>query len=168
MLPCPLRLSEEPSTKTTICRIIPQAVCSRYRLRISAFCAPAVLGLMYLFCMNFTSSHTPTMFDCFNYPDPIAWPAAKLLDHILGVTEINQYKKAELRSLLQLHHSSSGSILDEELKILNGVLSLSEKRVVDIMTPIRDVMTLSVDQVLDHETIDKLWVICALKLRTFY
>ena len=38
--------------------------------------------------------------------------------------------------------------------ILNGVLSLNEKRVEEIMTPIQDCHTLPSDMVLDHEAID--------------
>jgi CBS domain containing-hemolysin-like protein len=41
-----------------------------------------------------------------------------------------------------------------QIVILNGVLSLNEKRVEEIMTPIADCHTLPSDMVLDHEAID--------------
>ena len=45
---------------------------------------------------------------------------------------------------------------DDEIAILNGVLELNTKSVVEIMTPIKDVVTLSADAVLDHALVDKM------------
>jgi len=45
---------------------------------------------------------------------------------------------------------------DDEISILNGVLSLNEKVVSDIMTPIDDVVVISYDKVLDNNAIDEL------------
>ncbi|SRR5258707_73384 len=67
---------------------------------------------------------------------PIAWPIAKLLDRVLGKSEATTYKKAELRTFLQFHRNSSEPLRDDEITILNGVLSLNDKRVDKIMTPI--------------------------------
>jgi len=66
---------------------------------------------------------------------PIAWPTAKLLDYVLGAHEENTYKKAELRSFLQFHRQGEEPLRDDEIAILNGVLSLNEQKVTDIMTP---------------------------------
>lgn len=78
---------------------------------------------------------------------PIAYPIAKLLDWALGKEGPSTYKKAELKSFLQFHRNTNVSsyvsptnesplpLTDEEIGILNGVLSLSEKKVTDIMTP---------------------------------
>ncbi len=79
---------------------------------------------------------------------PLTYPIAKLLDYVLGKEETTTYKKAELRSFLQFHRNPNSSLRpyiksdthnpplnDEEIGILNGVLSLSEKKVTDIMTP---------------------------------
>ncbi|KIO33613.1 hypothetical protein M407DRAFT_65336 [Tulasnella calospora MUT 4182] len=129
--------------------IIPQAVCARYGLAIGAKSATPVLIVMYIL-------------------SPIAYPIAKLLDWALGKEGPTTYKKAELKSFLQFHRNSSlGSytspteesplpLTDEEISILNGVLGLSEKRVTDIMTPMHDVVTLSADQILDHNMVDKI------------
>ncbi|KAI5118662.1 hypothetical protein M0805_001035 [Coniferiporia weirii] len=119
--------------------VIPQAVCARYGLSIGAKCAPLVLGLMYLFA-------------------PIAWPTAKLLDYVLGENEEHTYKKAELRSFLQFHRQGEEPLRDDEIKILGGVLELNTKSVVAIMTPMRDVVTLSADAVMDHALVDKILV----------
>ncbi|KAB5592990.1 Hemolysin [Ceratobasidium theobromae] len=121
--------------------IIPQAACARYGLQIGAMSAPLVLSLMYIFA-------------------PIAWPIAKLLDWALGNDETNTYKKAELKSFLQFHREGQEPLRDDEasnlfyISILNGVLSLNDKKVSEIMTPIQDVMTLSNDTILDHNRVD--------------
>ncbi|KIJ58936.1 hypothetical protein HYDPIDRAFT_177972 [Hydnomerulius pinastri MD-312] len=120
---------------TAIGKIIPQAVSVRYGLAIGARCAPFVLILMYLFA-------------------PIAYPIAKLLDYVLGVNEAHTYKKAELKSFLQFHRTGEEPLRDDEISILNGVLELNTKNVETIMTPIRDVVTLSADTILDHATVD--------------
>lgn len=115
--------------------IIPQAVSVRYGLAIGARCAPFVLCLMYLFA-------------------PVAWPIAKLLDYVLGANETHTYKKAELKSFLQFHRTGEEPLRDDEISILNGVLELNTKNVETIMTPIKDVVTLSIDTILDHNTVD--------------
>ncbi|KIY43938.1 DUF21-domain-containing protein [Fistulina hepatica ATCC 64428] len=119
----------------TICRIIPQAVSVRYGLAIGASCAPFVLVLMWIMA-------------------PIAWPIAKILDCALGVDEGHTYKKAELRSFLQFHRTGEEPLQDDEINILNSVLELSNKTVEAIMTPMKDVVTLSADAVLDHDLVD--------------
>lgn len=117
--------------------IIPQAVCVRYGLSIGAVCAPFVWALMILF-------------------SPIAWPTAKLLDYILGAEEGHTYKKAELKSFLQFHREGQEPLRDDEIVILNGVLSLNDKRVSEIMTDIKDCLTLPADKILNHEVIDQI------------
>lgn len=117
--------------------VIPQAVCARYGLAIGARAAPYVLILMYIL-------------------SPIAWPIAKLLDRVLGNSETHTYKKAELKSFLQFHRHGEEPLRDDEIKILNGVLELNAKRAVDIMTEMKDVVTISADTIMDHDTIDRL------------
>ncbi|KAG8913523.1 hypothetical protein FRC01_004496 [Tulasnella sp. 417] len=136
-------------TPTNADRIIPKAVCAQYGLAVGAKSATPVLILMYLL-------------------SPITYPIAKVLGWARGTEVPKTYKKAELKSLLQFHRNTNvGSYLspteesalpltDGEVNILNGVLSLSEKGVTDIMTPMDDVVTLSADQLLDHETMDKI------------
>jgi len=117
--------------------IIPQAVSVRYGLSIGARCVPVVLTLMYFFA-------------------PIAWPIAKLLDYVLGKSDVHTYKKAELKSFLQFHRTGEEPLRDDEISILNGVLELNTKRVERIMTPMKDVVTLSSDTILDAKMIESL------------
>jgi len=117
--------------------IIPQAICVRYGLAIGATCAPLVLAIMWILA-------------------PIAWPIAKLLDWALGGKEDHTYKKAELKSFLQFHRTGEEPLRDDEISILNGVLELNTKKVETIMTPMKDVMTLCADTILDHSKVDSI------------
>ncbi|KAH9005738.1 hypothetical protein EDB86DRAFT_3232003 [Lactarius hatsudake] len=75
---------------------------------------------------------------------PIAWPIAKFLDY------------AELKSFLQFHRTGEEPLRDDEINILNSVLELNTKSVEKIMTPMKDVVTLSSDTILDAKMIESL------------
>jgi metal transporter CNNM len=77
---------------------------------------------------------------------------------MLGGHEADTYKKAELKSFLQFHRHGEEPLRDDEIVILNGVLELNSKRVTEIMTPMKDVVTLSIDTVLDHDMVDRMCV----------
>ncbi|KAH8111452.1 DUF21-domain-containing protein [Phellopilus nigrolimitatus] len=128
--------------------VIPQAVCARYGLAIGAKCSILVLSLMYIF--------GSLLCNLAAFTAPIAWPIAKLLDYVLGADEEHTYKKAELRSFLQFHRQGEEPLRDDEIKILNGVLELNMKSIVETMTPMQDVMTLSSDAIMDHALVDKI------------
>lgn len=101
--------------------------------------APAVLVLMWIM-------------------SPVAWPTAKLLDWLLGEEHGTTYKKAGLKTLVQLHKTLGTSpaerLLEDEVNIIQGVLDLKEKSVSDVMTPMQDVFTMSADTVLDERMMD--------------
>lgn len=100
--------------------------------------SPFVLGLMYIM-------------------SPVAWPTAKLLDWLLGEDHGTIYKKSGLKTLVSLHRSmgEAGQRLHaDEVTIISAVLDLKEKSIGSIMTPMDDVFTLSLDDVLDEETMD--------------
>lgn len=100
--------------------------------------APFVLVLMYIMA-------------------PVAWPTAKLLDWLLGEDHGTVYKKAGLKTLVSLHKSLGevGQQLNaDEVTIISAVLDLKDKPVGSIMTPMEDVFTLSLDDVLDEKTMD--------------
>ncbi|KAG0151178.1 hypothetical protein CROQUDRAFT_651386 [Cronartium quercuum f. sp. fusiforme G11] len=118
--------------------IIPQSICVRYGLSIGAKSAPFVLALMYL-------------------EFPIAYPIAMLLDYILGHDEGTTYRKAELKTFVGLHrHIGTDGLNEDEVTIISAVLDLSEKTIVDIMTPIEDTFTLGADSILDECTVTEL------------
>ncbi|KAI4092980.1 MAG: hypothetical protein L6R37_007474 [Teloschistes peruensis] len=118
--------------------IIPQSICVRYGLPIGAWMSPLVLVLMYVL-------------------SPVAWPTAKLLDKLLGEDHGTTYKKAGLKTLVTLHKSlgAAGEQLNsDEVTIISAVLDLKAKPIGSIMTPIKDVFTMSSDTVLDEKTMD--------------
>jgi metal transporter CNNM len=114
--------------------VVPQSICVRYGLPIGAWMSPVVLGLMWIM-------------------SPIAWPTAKLLDH--GTV----YKKAGLKSLVTLHKSMGHAderLNEDEVTIISAVLDLKAKPVGSIMTPMKDVFTMSSDTVLDEKMMDNI------------
>ncbi|KIW90559.1 uncharacterized protein Z519_09206 [Cladophialophora bantiana CBS 173.52] len=118
--------------------IAPQSVCVRYGLPIGSWMAPFVLILMYILA-------------------PVAWPTAKLLDYLLGEDHGTVYKKTGLKTLVSLHRSlgeASQRLNADEVTIISAVLDLKDKPVGSIMTPMDDVFTLSLDDVLDESTMD--------------
>ncbi|VUC26276.1 unnamed protein product [Clonostachys rosea] len=120
--------------------IIPQAVCVRYGLPIGGYMSKPVLLLMYLM-------------------SPLAYPTARLLDWILGEDHGTTYKKSGLKTLVTLHKSLgelSERLNQDEVTIITAVLDLKDKPVAEVMTPMKDVFTLSEDHVLDEKTMDKI------------
>ncbi|KAF9075744.1 hypothetical protein BDP27DRAFT_953678 [Rhodocollybia butyracea] len=112
--------------------IIPQAICVRYGLIIGAKASPLVLVLMWLTA-------------------PISYPIAKLLNRVLGANDTHTYKKSQLKSFLQFHRTGVEPLAEAEINILSSVLELGAKRIETIMTPIKDVVQLDADAILDQE-----------------
>jgi metal transporter CNNM len=85
---------------------------------------------------------------------PVAWPTAKLLDKLLGEDHGTTYKKAGLKTLVTLHKTLGPAPEDrlnqDEVTIISAVLDLKSKPVGSIMTPMKNVFTMSVDTVLDE------------------
>ena len=50
---------------------------------------------------------------------------------------LRSFRKAELKTFLQFHREGTEPLRDDEITILNGVLSLNEKKASQIMTPIK-------------------------------
>lgn len=90
---------------------------------------------------------------------PIAYPTALLLDFFLGESHGTVYKKAGLKSLVSLHQAVHPSDVDaltsDEVTIIGAVLDLKSKPVSFIMTPMNDVFTLSTEDILNEELVDK-------------
>ncbi|KAJ4371764.1 cell agglutination protein Mam3 [Didymella sp. IMI 355093] len=120
--------------------VVPQSICVRYGLPIGAWCAPMVLGLMWIM-------------------SPVAWPTAKLLDYLLGEDHGTTYKKAGLKSLVTLHKSlghADERLNEDEVTIISAVLDLKAKPVGSIMTPMKDVFTMPSDTVLDEKMMENI------------
>ncbi|CAO3607307.1 unnamed protein product [Cunninghamella echinulata] len=89
---------------------------------------------------------------------PLGYPMALLLDHFLGKNHGTVYKKAGLKTLVSLHRSedTDDGLTADEVLIIRSVLDLRDKPVSKVMTPIEDVYTLSMDSILDKETVEKI------------
>jgi metal transporter CNNM len=115
--------------------IIPQSVCSRYGLAIGARVAPVVRVLVWV---------------CF----PVAYPISKLLDYLLGHGHVALFRRAELKTLVNLHGNEAGKggeLTHDETTIIAGALELSEKTASDAMTPISDTFAIDINATLDKD-----------------
>ncbi|KAJ4848747.1 DUF21 domain-containing protein [Turnera subulata] len=115
--------------------IIPQSVCSRHGLAIGATVAPFVRVLVWI---------------CF----PVAFPISKLLDFLLGKGHVALFRRAELKTLVNLHGNEAGKggeLTHDETTIIAGALELSEKTAGDAMTPISETFAIDINAKLDRE-----------------
>ncbi|KAF5759103.1 putative CBS domain, CNNM, transmembrane domain-containing protein [Helianthus annuus] len=114
--------------------IIPQSVCTRYGLAIGASVTPFVRILVWV---------------CF----PVAYPISKLLDYLLGQEHVALFRRAELKTLVNLHGNEAGKggeLTHDETTIIAGALELSEKTASDAMTPISDTFSIDINAKLDR------------------
>ncbi|HSX42616.1 MAG TPA: CNNM domain-containing protein [Candidatus Saccharimonadales bacterium] len=88
---------------------------------------------------------------------PVAKPLQLLLDKLFRTQTAALQSRHELGLLISEHLGANESELDEdEVEIMRGALTLSEKRVRDIMTPIRNVYSLLPHSVIDNTKIDEI------------
>ncbi|GAU45317.1 hypothetical protein TSUD_84340 [Trifolium subterraneum] len=114
--------------------IIPQSVCSRYGLAIGASVTPFVRVLVWI---------------CY----PVAFPISKLLDYLLGHRQEALFRRAELKTLVDLHGNEAGKggeLTHDETTIIAGALELSEKTAGDAMTPISETFAIDINSKLDR------------------
>lgn len=88
---------------------------------------------------------------------PISKPLQLLLDRLFGQEKRPLETRRELGMMISEHLGHNESELDEdEVEIIKGALQLSEKRVRDIMVPIRHVFWLTPDTILDDSQVDQI------------
>jgi metal transporter CNNM len=88
---------------------------------------------------------------------PVSKPLQLLLDKLLKGETAHLQSRQELGMMISEHLGTTESELDEdEVEIIRGALQLSEKRVRDITTPIKDVYWLTPDTVIDGRRIDEI------------
>lgn len=116
--------------------ILPQALFARHALPFFAFFSPMIKTMVFI-----------------TYP--LSKPLQLLLDRLVGKHGIRLHTRHELGVLVSEHLGANESELDEdEIEIIRGALQLSEKRVRDIMTPLKKVYWLAPDTVIDAKRID--------------
>ncbi|KAJ6421265.1 hypothetical protein OIU84_028609 [Salix udensis] len=115
--------------------IIPQAVCSRYGLSIGAKLSIVVRFIVIVLF-------------------PLAYPISKLLDWILGEKHSALLRRAELKTLVDMHgnEGKGGELTHDETTIIAGALDLTQKTAKDAMTPISETFSLDINTKLDEKT----------------
>ena len=117
--------------------IIPQAICSRHGLVIGAWTIPLTLIFMVL-----------TL--------PLSLPFSFVLNLILGKEVGAVYNRDQLLKLLdvtQEHHD----MVEDEVKIITGVLAYKGKVAEKVMTKFEDVYFVSVDSMLDFKLMREIY-----------
>ncbi|KAJ6808006.1 DUF21 domain-containing protein-like [Iris pallida] len=117
--------------------IIPQAICSRYGLAVGAKTAGIVRMLVLLFY-------------------PVAYPISKLLDWLLGKGHFALMRRAELKTLVDMHGNEAGKggeLTHDETTIITGALEMTQKTAKDAMTAISNTFTLDINSKLDMHTL---------------
>ncbi|OAF68948.1 Ancient conserved domain-containing protein 4 [Intoshia linei] len=114
--------------------IIPQAVCFRHGLAIAAY---TIIITKFFILLTF----------------PLSFPFSKVLDFCLGKEVGKGYNRDRLREVIRI---SESTLAKNEVNIITGALTLSKKRVRDIMTPVEDVFMIDVNSILDFDTMVKI------------
>ncbi|HET8991627.1 MAG TPA: CNNM domain-containing protein [Candidatus Saccharimonadales bacterium] len=118
--------------------VIPQALFSKNALYWSSLFSP-VLKLMIAITF------------------PVSKPLELLLNRLFPRQKAKLQSRQELGLIMTEHLRNDSSELDDnEIEIVRGALTLSEKRVRDIMTPIRQTYWLTPDTPLDDAKIDEI------------
>ncbi|XP_031628059.1 metal transporter CNNM2 isoform X2 [Contarinia nasturtii] len=116
--------------------ITPQAICSRHGLAVGA--KSIVITKIF---MVLTS--------------PLAYPVSKLLDVILGEEIGNVYNRDRLKELVRV--TKDVNDLDkDEVNIISGALEMRRKTVFEVMTHLEDAFMLSIDAILDFDTVTEI------------
>ena len=118
--------------------VLPQALFARNALSFCARLAPLLRAMIVV-----------------TYP--VSKPLQLLLDRLFGSERTRLQSRQELGLLIGEHLRDESSELDEdEIEIMRGALTLSQKRVRDIMTDIRNVYWLTPDDKIDARKIDEI------------
>ncbi len=118
--------------------IMPQALFSKQALRFTALFSP-LLRLMIVVTY------------------PVSKPLQLLLDKLFGTEHTELHSRQELGLIITEHLGAKNSELDDdEVEIIRGALQLSEKRVRDIVTPMRHVYWVKPDSKIDAHKIDEI------------
>jgi metal transporter CNNM len=90
---------------------------------------------------------------------PVAKPLSILLDRILGTERPTIFTREELTHLVdehaKEHHHSSGIDIDES-RIVSGALQYSRVAAKDVMTPLAEVASVNLDDIIDMPLLSKL------------
>jgi len=117
--------------------VLPQAFFARFALRFCAFFAPflrVTIIITYVFSK----------------------PIQLLLDKLISPEAANLHSRDELGMIIGEHRAATSELDNDEVEIIQGALQMSEKKVSDIMEPIKDVYWLTDAAILDEKTVDQI------------
>lgn len=119
--------------------IIPQALFVKHALKVTAR-----LSRLLKFMVIFTY--------------PVAKPLQLLLDKLFGQEKTHLHSRRELGMIISDHlvEDNDSELDEDEAEIMRGALSLSQKKVRDITTPIDKVYWLTPNSVIDAKKIDEI------------
>ena len=118
--------------------ILPQAVFTRHPVSYFAFFVPMIRLMIIL-----------------TYP--LSKPLQLLIDKLVGKHGVQLHTRHELGMIVSEHLGADSSELDDdEIEIMRGALQLSEKRVKDIMMPVKKAYWIAKDDVIDADKIDEI------------
>jgi len=119
--------------------IIPQSICNRHGLRIGAASVVIVLPIMILLF-------------------PFTWPIARVLDIVLGREMGTSYNKRQRDALLDMQVADPvAGLTEDDKQILASALTFAEKQVHTIMTPLPDIFTISITDVLHSDRLKEIY-----------
>ncbi|KAF1744387.1 hypothetical protein MXB_5299 [Myxobolus squamalis] len=126
---------------STICivlfgELLPQSICSRFGLIISAHTTSITKLLMIVTW-------------------PVSFPLGKLLDYVLGNETPTSYNRNQLLEVLRMNKDSS--LEKDEYDIILGGLKLRSKEVREIMTPLKDCYMVSESSLLDFQSVSDIF-----------
>ena len=127
--------------------VIPQAICTGPdQVKIASIVAPLTKGLMFV-------------------TSPLSYPIAKLLDYLLGEHHKSRFLNNDLKVLIELHtinalekihfqsEDSTGEnklgLHDEQANLMISALEIREKKVIELMIPMKNAFMIDYDEVLD-------------------
>ncbi|OQV20801.1 Metal transporter CNNM2 [Hypsibius exemplaris] len=116
--------------------IVPQALCNRFGLAIGSATRYITYVVMVLTCIA-------------------SYPLSRLLELLLGREIGTVYDRERLVELIRVTMDHN-KLEKGEANIISGTLSLKNKKVLDIMTPLDDVFMLPYDAVLDFDTLSEI------------
>ncbi|EPY19812.1 CBS and cyclic nucleotide-binding protein domain-containing protein [Strigomonas culicis] len=116
--------------------VIPQALMSAHALQVGSKSAIIVKFFVFIFC-------------------PVCKPLSLLLDKFIGKDPGQIYERNELKKLMFMHaaRSAESGIGAGEVDLMVGAMELHEKTVMEVMTPINEVLMLEANERLNEEVI---------------
>ncbi len=107
--------------------------------------------------LRFTAIFVPVLRAMIIATYPVSKPLQLLLDKLFGHENSRLHSRQELGFIISEHAGHKGSELDGgEVEIMRNVLTMSNKRVRDIMTPLKNVYYLGPKTLIDADKIDEL------------